>query len=77
MFNNVLNGKKKDFLDFKKVILTVGKCPFFLRGYHMIFNKNLKIPLSLIFFERDLDMMFNNVLNVKKGFLDYKNVILT
>ena len=43
----------------------------------MIFNKNLKIPLSLIFFERDLDMMFNNVLNVKKGFLDYKNVILT
>ena len=43
----------------------------------MIFNRNLKIPLSLIFFERDLDMMFNNVLNVKKGFLDYKNVILT
>ena len=43
----------------------------------MIFNRNLKIPLSPIFFERDLDMMFNNVLNVKKGFLDYKNVILT
>ena len=43
----------------------------------MIFNRNLKIPLSLIFFERDLDMMFNNVLNIKKGFLDYKNVILT
>ena len=43
----------------------------------MIFNRNLKIALSLIFFERDLDMMFNNVLNVKKGFLDYKNVILT
>ena len=43
----------------------------------MIFNRNLKIPLSLIFFERDLDMMFNNVLNVKKGFLDYKNIILT
>ena len=43
----------------------------------MIFNRNLKIPLSLTFFERDLDMMFNNVLNVKKGFLDYKNVILT
>ena len=43
----------------------------------MIFDRNLKIPLSLIFFERDLDMMFNNVLNVKKGFLDYKNVILT
>ena len=43
----------------------------------MIFNRNLKTPLSLIFFERDLDMMFNNVLNVKKGFLDYKNVILT
>ena len=34
----------------------------------MIFNRNLKIPLSLIFFERDLDMMLNNVLNVKKAF---------
>ena len=58
---------KKYFLDFKKVILTGGKCPFFLRGF----------PHSLIFFERDQDMTFNNVLNVKKGFLDDKNVILT
>ena len=43
----------------------------------MIFVKNLKILLSLIFFEKDLDMMSNNVLNRKKGFLGYKNVILT
>ena len=33
----------------------------------MIFVKNLKILLSLIFFEKDLDMMSNNVLNRKKG----------
>ena len=43
----------------------------------MIAFKNLKFLLSLISLENDLDMMFNNVLNGKKGILDYKNVILT
>ena len=43
----------------------------------MIFHKNLKVFLRLIFFEKDLDMMFNDVLNGKKDLLDYKNVILT
>ena len=42
----------------------------------MIFHKNLKVLLSLKISEKDLDMMFNNVQNGKKGFLDYKNVIL-
>ena len=32
----------------------------------MIFLKNLKFLPSLIFFEKDLDMMLNNVLNGKK-----------
>ena len=32
---------------------------------------------SLIFVEKYLDMMFNNTQQGKKGFLDYKNVILT
>ena len=32
---------------------------------------------NVIFFEKDLDMMFDNVLNGKKDFLDFKNVILT
>ena len=40
----------------------------------MISVKNLKFLLCVIFLENDL---FNNVLNGKKGFLDYKNVILT
>ena len=39
----------------------------------MILVKNLKILLSLIFFEKDLDIMFKYVLNKKKKFLDYKN----
>ena len=39
----------------------------FLRGYPMIFDKNLNILLSLIFFEKDQDIMFNNALNGKKG----------
>ena len=43
----------------------------------MISVKNLKSFLCLIFLENDLDMMFNNALNGKKEFLDYKNVILT
>ena len=29
-----------------------------------------EILLSVIFFEKDLHMIFNNVLNGKKGFLD-------
>ena len=45
---------------------------FFLRGYPMIFVKNWTFLLSLIFFEKDLDIMFKYVLN-KKNFLDYKN----
>ena len=32
----------------------------------MIFLKHLKFLLSLLFFEKYLDMMFNNVLNEKK-----------
>ena len=43
----------------------------------MIFLKQLKFLLSLLFLEKYLDMMFNNVLNEKKEFLDLKNVILT
>ena len=42
----------------------------------MIIHKNLKVLLRLIFFKKDLDMMFNDVLNWKKDFLDYKSVIL-
>ena len=42
----------------------------------MTFVKTFKILLRIIFFEKDLDM-FYNVLNRKKGFLHYKNVILT
>ena len=43
----------------------------------MIFDKNLNILHSLIFFEKDLDIMLNNDLNGKKGFLDYQNVVST
>ena len=42
----------------------------------MIFHKNLKVRLSLKISEKDLDMMFNNVQNRKKGFLDCNNIIL-
>ena len=53
----------------------VEQCPFFLRGELVICLKNLKFLTSLIFFEKYLDMIINNVLNVKKGFLDYKNAV--
>ena len=43
----------------------------------MTFVKTFKVLLSVIFFQKDLEMMFYNVLNRKKGFLHYKNVILT
>ena len=34
------------------------------------FSPKREILLSLIFFEKDLHMIFNNVLNGKKGFID-------
>ena len=37
----------------------------------MIFVENLKVLLRLNFLEKDLYMMFNYILNGKKGFLDY------
>ena len=63
MFNNVLNGKK-GFLDYKNE--NVKMSIFFLRGYPMIFVKNWTFRLSLISFEKDLDLMFNYVRNEKK-----------
>ena len=42
----------------------------------MIFHKNLKVIVHLIWFENDLDMMFNDVLNGKKDFLDNKSVTI-
>ena len=33
---------KKDFLDFKKVILTVGKCPFFSKGLARDFQQKFE-----------------------------------
>ena len=39
----------------------------------MILVKKLKFLLSRFFLEKDLDMMFNDVLNRNEGFIDYKN----
>ena len=49
----------------------------FPKGLAHDFDKNLNTLLSLIFLEKDLDIMFNNDLNGKKGFLECINVILT
>ena len=48
----------------------------FPKGLTRDFPQKFEILPSLSFFEKDLDMMFNNVQNGKKGFLDYNNVIL-
>ena len=42
----------------------------------MIFHKNLKFLPNLIFFEKGLGMMFDDVLDKEKRFIDYKKVIL-
>ena len=39
----------------------------------MIFVKNFKVLLSLNWFEKDLDIKFNNVLNGRKAFLELAN----
>ena len=76
MFNYVRN-EKKGCVDYKNVILRYCENGFFLRGEPRIFVKQMKVLLSPIFLEKYLDMMFNNVLNGKKDFLGFKNVILT
>ena len=42
----------------------------FAKGLTLNFPQNFEILLSLIFFEKDLHMILNNVLNGKKGFFD-------
>ena len=48
----------------------VSKSPSFQTGQTMIFVKNFTVLLSLNWFEKDLVMMFNNVLNGRKAFLE-------
>ena len=43
----------------------------------MILVHNLKLLLSLFFIQKDLDLMFDDVLDINELFLDHKNVILT
>ena len=43
----------------------------------MILVHNLKLLLSLFFIQKDLDLMLDDVLDRKEGFLDHRNVILT
>ena len=48
----------------------MSKSPSFQTGQTMIFVKNFTVLLSLNWFEKDLDMMFNNVLNGRKASLE-------
>ena len=75
--NNVLN-RKKGSLHYKNVILTKCENVRFSKGVNpWVSSKIWKYFWVLKFFEKDLYMVFNYILNGKKGFLDYKNVNLT
>ena len=43
----------------------------------MLLVKSSKFLLSLLFFEKGPDMYFYDVVYIKEGFLEYKNVIFT
>ena len=62
--------KKDGFLDSKNGVFTQSK-----NLHDMV--KNSKFLLSLLFFEKGLDMYFYDVVYKKEGFLECKNVILT
>ena len=62
--------KKDGFLDSKNGIFTQSK------NLHDLV-KNSKFLLSLLFFEKGLDMYFYDVVYKKEGFLECKNVIFT
>ena len=77
MFDDVLERKER-FLDTVKQVkwFSWKIWNFFWELINMILVKNLKLVLSLFFSERGLDMMLDDVLPRKKGFLDYENVVL-
>ena len=62
--------KKDGFLDSKNGVFTQSK-----NLHDMV--KNSKFLLSLLFFEKGLDVYFYDVVYKKEGFLECKNVILT
>ena len=69
MFNNVQNGETRLSRLQKMSFQHSGKMCIFPKGLTHDFPQKFEIS-------SDLDMMMNNVLKRKNGFLDYKNVIL-
>ena len=69
ILNNVLNGKK-GFLDNNISFQHSTKMSIFQQELNHDFHKNFKVLLSLKISEKELHVMFNNVQNGKRGFLN-------
>ena len=76
MFDDVLVWKQ-GFLYDKNNFLTGSKICLFAKGLPMILVKNWKFLPSLLFFKLGLDILSDDVLDKKQGFLYYKNNFLT
>lgn len=76
VFDDVLVWKQ-GFLYDKNNFLTGSQICLFAKGLPMILVKNLKFLPSLLFFKLGLDILFDDVLDKKQGFLYYKNNFLT
>ena len=74
MLDDVL-PTKEGFLDDKNVVYHSQKISSFQRGWPMILVKNWNV-LPLCFNLKRTEMMFDNVLDRKEAFLEYKNVTL-
>ena len=53
------------------------KIVFILKGLSSVLVKNLKFLLTLFFFKKGLDKLFDYDRHRKQGFLDHKNDIKT
>ena len=76
MFKYLLNNIK-NFLDYKNVILTYSKHDHFSKGGHPRFSSKICKFFWVSFSLKKTDTWCLIMYSIKKGFLDYKNVILT
>ena len=76
MFGNVLD-RKLAFLDYKNMDLKkVAKLAFSQRGSSMVLPKIMKFLYLFVLPKTGEEKVFNNVLDRKLVFLDYKNIVL-
>ena len=72
MLNNFVE-KKETFFDYKKKPFQIPKNCLFPKGLTHAFGKKMQWFSLFVFAQKGLEIRFNNIMNRKKTFLNYKN----